>query len=163
MALYNNYPMGYQPYQGYYPQMYQQQMPVQPQVQQMQTQPQPQIQNGGFVSVRSIEEARAWPVAPGNAVTFKIENAPIVCEKSQGFSQFEPPKFDVFKLVKEEPVEPMPVAYQESPSMRQREDLITASDLKPIKEDVERIKAAIWPKNASQIDASEKTEVVVDE
>jgi hypothetical protein len=60
-----------------------------------------QIQNGGFVSVRSIEEARQWAVAPGNSVTFKIEGAPYVCEKTMGFSQLESPRFEIFRLVKE--------------------------------------------------------------
>ena len=30
-----------------------------------------QIQNGGFINVRSELEARNYPVAPGNSVTFK--------------------------------------------------------------------------------------------
>lgn len=61
-----------------------------------------QIQNGGFVSVRSIDEARKWAVAPGNSVTFKIEGMPYVCEKTMGFSQLESPRFEIFKLVKED-------------------------------------------------------------
>lgn len=62
----------------------------------------PQIQNGGFISAASIEYARNYPVAPGNVVTFKIENQPIVCEKSQGFSQLEGPVFNIYRLVKED-------------------------------------------------------------
>lgn len=67
---------------------------------QMQTQVQPQIQNGGFVSVRSEIEARNYPVAPGNSVTFKDENLPFVYVKTMGFSQLDRPNFDKFKLVR---------------------------------------------------------------
>ena len=79
---------------------YQYQLPQQNMIQQpVQNQPL-QIQNGGFISVRSIDEARNYPVAPGNSVTFKIEGQLFVCEKTLGFSQFEAPVFDIYKLVK---------------------------------------------------------------
>lgn len=81
---YNNY---------YYPQNYPQQMPQQST---------PQIQNGGFVSVRSEEEARNYPVAPGNSVTFKNETAPYIYTKTMGFSQLDRPLFDKFRLIKED-------------------------------------------------------------
>ena len=64
---------------------------------------QPQApQNGSFVSVRSIEEAYNWPVAPGNSITFKDENAPFVYTKTKGFSPLEQPVFERYRLVKEE-------------------------------------------------------------
>ena len=40
-----------------------------------------QIQNGGFVSVRSAQEAFNYPVALGNSVTFKDETAPYIYVK----------------------------------------------------------------------------------
>mgnify|MGYP007056245375 CR=1 FL=1 len=103
---YPYYPMTYQP--NYYGQPYQPQ--YQPMAQQpapVQQQPtaqtaQPQIQNGGFVSVANIEVARNWPIAPGNSVTFKDENAPYVYTKTMGFSQLDRPAFEVYRLVKEE-------------------------------------------------------------
>jgi len=90
-------------YPGYYSQPAPQQMqpqsaPIQ-QTQQMQPQ---QIQNGGFVSVPSEDVVNTYPVAPGNCVTFKIEGKPIVMEKSMSFSQFENPKIDRYRLVKED-------------------------------------------------------------
>lgn len=110
----------YDPY-GYYQPM---QQPMQQQIQQPMQQPlqqpvQPQIQNGGFVSVRSEEEARNYPVAPGTSVTFKDENAPFCYTKTKGFSQLEEPFFEKYKLVKvetstmpsESPVEPQPVQF----------------------------------------------------
>lgn len=106
----------YNPYQqSYYQPMYQ---PVQQQpVMQQQTQQAPvtaqsyspainqsgnQPQNGGFVTVRSEAEARAYPVAPGTSVTFKNESAPYCYTKTMGFSQLEAPKFEKFRLVKED-------------------------------------------------------------
>lgn len=75
--------------------------PYQQNFQQPYQQPQ-QIQNSGFVSVRSIEEAFNWPVAPGNSITFKDENAPFVYTKTKGFSPLEQPTFERYRLVKEE-------------------------------------------------------------
>ena len=62
----------------------------------------PVFENGGFVSVASEEDARRYPVAPGNSVTFKNENAPYVYTKTMGFSQLDRPLFEKFRLVKEE-------------------------------------------------------------
>lgn len=64
------------------------------------------IQNSGFVMVRSEMEARNYPVAYGNSVTFKDETAPYIYSKSMGFSQLDRPVFEKYKLVKEEPNEP---------------------------------------------------------
>jgi len=88
-------PNYYNPYQQqYYPMQNQPQMNVAP--------TQPQIQNNGFISVPSEEVARNYPVAPGNSVTFKNENAPYVYTKTMGFSQLDRPSFEKYKLVKED-------------------------------------------------------------
>lgn len=84
--------MNYDPY--YYPQMRQNQG--------MQGIQQMQIQNGGFLPVRSRQEAMNYPVAPGMSVTFKDESAPYIYTKTKGFNQFDEPVFDVYKLTKEE-------------------------------------------------------------
>ena len=68
----------------------------------------PQIQQpfsstqSGFVSVRSEAEARNYPVAYGNSVTFKDETSPYVYTKTMGFSQLDRPVFEKYKLVKED-------------------------------------------------------------
>ena len=89
MAYYPNY----YPYQTY-----------QPTFSQPQTQ---QVQNGGFVTVKSIEEARNYPVAPCTTVIFIDENAPYIYTKTKR-SQLEQPIFEKMRLVKEEdsPVKP---------------------------------------------------------
>lgn len=88
--------MPYNPYQ-YYPQQYQQNNMVPTQMSGAQ---QPQF--GGFVSVRNEMEARNYPVAPGNSVMFRDETGPYIYSKSMGYSQLDTPKFDKYRLVKEE-------------------------------------------------------------
>lgn len=95
---YNNY---FPNYQGYYPQYQNFQQPMQQPMQPVQNQQQ-QIQNGGLVSVRNIQEALNYPIAPGNSVMFKDENSPFIYVKTKGFSQLEEPIFEKYRLVKEE-------------------------------------------------------------
>lgn len=86
MANYYN-PYGYQNY-----------IPYQQNYQQVQQQP--SIHNGGMVSVRSEQEARNYPVAPQTSVMFHNENEPYIYTKTVG-SSLEAPRFEKFKLVKE--------------------------------------------------------------
>lgn len=87
-------------YPGYYPQF--QNGFTQPMIQPIQQSQQPQIQNGGLVSVRNIQEALNYPIAPGNSVMFKDESSPFIYVKTKGFSQLEEPIFEKYRLVKEE-------------------------------------------------------------
>lgn len=132
---YNNYYSGYQPMMGYpYQQQiqpnynYQQQAYPQAQMQmaaqnQQQAQmQQPQIQNGGFIQVHNEDEARNYPIAPGNSVTFKDENAPYVYTKTMGFSQLDRPIFEKYRLVKEDDIQaaqnqPVSVANNQTANM----------------------------------------------
>ena len=91
-------PYPYYQYPTYNQMLYQQMQNSQPQNMQQN----PQIQNGGFIMVKSINEAMNYPVAPGNSVTFKNESQPYIYTKTLGFSQLDQPIFEVFKLVKEE-------------------------------------------------------------
>lgn len=123
MAYGNYFPVTYQPnYYGqpnpYYQQMQNQammqqnqqmQQAQQAQAQQMQ---QPAIQQSGFVLVPSEQEARNYPVAPGNSVTFKDENAPYCYVKTMGFNQLDRPTFERYRLVKED----SPVTAQNAPT-----------------------------------------------
>ena len=90
----------YNPYQNYNP--YQSQLQQQPQ----------NIRSGSLVSVSSEEEARMYPVGPGNSVTFKNENMPYIYTKTMGFSQLDRPAFEKYKLVKEETPEYSSLAQQ---------------------------------------------------
>lgn len=138
MLNYNN------PYQ--YPQnIYQQ---IQPQ----------QIQNGGFVSVRNESEARNYPVALGNSVTFKDETAPYIYTKTMGFSQLDVPRFDKYKLVKETPEE-QPKLLQGEPfdneAIQNTIDGIK-DEIKALWDEIESIKKpAVKPKRKETEDDSE--------
>ena len=59
-----------------------------------------------FVSVRSEQEAMAYPVAPGNSIVFKDESQPFCYVKSMSYNQFDRPTFDRYRLVKEDVSEP---------------------------------------------------------
>lgn len=99
MAYYGNYPQNYPQFPQNYPQNFQQ-----PYQQNFQNQPQQtqQIQNGGFVSIRGEVEARNYPIAVGTSITFKDETAPYIYTKTMGFSQLDTPRFEKFRLVKED-------------------------------------------------------------
>jgi len=58
-------------------------------------------QNNGFVMVHNEDEARNYPVAYGNSVTFKDENSPYIYTKTC-VSQLQPPVFEKYRLVKED-------------------------------------------------------------
>lgn len=125
----------YYPYQIYQPVPQQaQQMQQIPQMQQ--TQQTMQIQNGGFLPVPSEDVARNYPVAPGNSITFKNENAPYVYTKTMGFSQLDRPIFEKFKLVREDDT---PVATQETNKEPETNNLMNES-IDNIKGEIE----AIW-------------------
>lgn len=129
--IYN--PYAYQPYQQPYQQQMQQ--PVHP-VQQQNTQAQQQIQQTSFVLVRSEDEARNYPVAPGNSITFKDESRDYCYVKSMGFNQLDRPVFERYRMVKEDDapaaqngrVEPTPPQTDKSPQYALKSDLAALWD-----------------------------------
>lgn len=134
MAYFNNYPPYYQN-----PQM---QTPTHMQNASQNQQP----QNAGFVSVPSEDVARNYPVAYGNSVTFKNENAPYIYTKTMGFSQLDRPTFEKFKLIKEEaPTEqPEPVQAPKVEVKDFTEDIDKLkTDLVNARVDIDNLKADI--------------------
>lgn len=116
MAYGNYFPAPYQPnYYGqpnpYYQQMQQQAQQQSQSVTNFNQQPQA-IQQSGFVLVPSEQDARNYPVAPGNSITFKDENAPYCYVKTMGFNQLDRPTFERYRLVKED----SPVTAHNSPT-----------------------------------------------
>ena len=111
MAYSSYFPATYQPIYPY--QQYQQ--PLNQQLQNMQ-QLQPlqnpqqlnqqqnamQIQYGNVVVVPSEQDVDAYPVAPGNCVTFKVENAPLLITKTKPFSALADPIKERYVLTKEQ-------------------------------------------------------------
>lgn len=87
--------------------------------------------SSSFVSVRNEAEARSYPIAPGNSITFKDETAPYVYTKTMGFSQLDRPVFEKYKLIKE--------------TVAESSNLTTegGSDVQPINSTLDNLKAEI--------------------
>ena len=103
MAYNNYFPATYQPV--FNPYMQQAQMQ---QLQQMQQPQQKPVQSGELVFVQTEEEARNYPVAPGNSVTFKNVNEPYFYTKTMGFSQLDKPEFKRYRVLEDETVQEVP-------------------------------------------------------
>lgn len=109
---------------------------------------------GGFVRVQSEQEARAYPVAPGNSITFIDESRPYCYTKSVDMSQLDRPKFDRYRLVKEEdapapsgvdaPVRPEngPQSH-DAPGVGKSSDYALKTDLGPLWAEIEALKRRI--------------------
>ena len=168
--------MNYQPNYYNQPNPYYQQMQNQAMMQQnqqmqqaQQNQPvqqmqQPAIQQSGFVLVQSEQEARAYPVAPGNSITFKDESQPYCYVKTMGFNQLDRPTFERYRLVKED----MPAEAAESATTAQTQqekatvDYALKADLKAVWVEIEALKEKISKKQSKPKKATEQ-EAVDDE
>lgn len=148
MAGYPYYsPMPYQQ-ANYYPNMnpYYQQAQMQAQAQApQQQQTQQAIQQSGFVLVQSEQEARSYPVAPGNSITFKDESQPYCYVKTMGFNQLDRPVFEKYRLVKED--DPIQIQPQQT---KEESQYAVKSDLSAIWDEInalkERMKAQMQKK-----------------
>lgn len=87
--------------------------------------------SSSFVSVRNEAEARSYPIAPGNSITFKDETAPYVYTKTMGFSQLDRPVFEKYKLIKETVAEGSNLPVE------------SGSDVQPINSTLDDMKAEI--------------------
>lgn len=130
MAYNNLFPTGYQ--QMYYPQQYQQ--PMQQMAQPVQ-QVQQQVQNGGVVNVQNEQEARDYLVANGTSVTFIDTNNKKIYIKTKGFSNFDNPTFEKYKLIKDE--EP------EKPIQSTNIEYANKADVAKVEAEIEKIKEEI--------------------
>ena len=133
-------------YPQYYPQQMQSQTP-------MQTPIAPQI-NNGFVSVRNENEARNYPVGYGQSVSFRDENAPYLYTKTMGFSQLETPRFEKYKLVKEEPTQ-----VKEDPSNNKIDISSIEEDIDALKREIEALKREVFKSTPQR----KKKEVIEDD
>lgn len=176
---YNNYFPAYQPnYYGqpnpYYQQMQNQMMQQNQQMQQAQQaqsqqMQQPAIQQSGFVLVQSEQEARAYPVAPGNSITFKDESQPYCYVKTMGFNQLDRPTFERYRLVKEDsPSDARESSTKhEQPSASKNATYATKDDLAEIWDELdalkEMLKAQTEKKTVKARKTTEETEAADDE
>lgn len=94
-----------------------------------------------FIRVMNEDEARNYPVAPGYSITFIDESGTHCYTKTAGFSQFEPPRFEKYRLIKEsEPIQSVSAeSDKEIPQYALKADLdkLTA-DFKKLKKKVEK-------------------------
>lgn len=168
--------MNYQPNYYNQPNPYYQQMQNQAMMQQnqqmqqaQQNQPvqqmqQPTIQQSGFVPVRSEQEARSYPVAPGNSVTFKDENAPYCYVKTMGFNQLDQPTFERYRLVKED-VPAEAAEYATTAQTQQKKvavDYALKADLEAVWAEIDALKEKINKKQSKPKKTTEQ-EAVDDE
>ena len=167
MAVYNSgFPINYGYYQQPIMQQPQIQIPQQQMIPQQMQQPiQQQMQQpvqqyptvqSGFVRVRNENEARMYPVAPGNSVTFIDEVQPYCYTKTVNMGQLDRPIFEKYRLVKEEdnPVQQHPVEQSQKPiespqidvSRFVTKDVIDGfrSDLDNIRSDMETFKTDLY-------------------
>lgn len=171
---FNNF---FQPYSNY-PQFQQSfQQPIQPSAPQVnsfqsgsnfQQSIQPQIQNGGFISVRNEQEARNYPIAPGNSVTFKDENMPYVYVKTMGFSQLDRPNFEKFRLVKEEEIQDQqaaqnPPVSNENLQQTNNVDYAKKDEITALWSEIEALKSKLFELTDKPKKKIEKSEVKTDE
>jgi hypothetical protein len=141
----NPSPYNYQPTQQ--PMMQQpQQMP-----QQMQAQPRPAIQQG-LVLVQSEQEARSYPVAPGNSITFKDESGPYCYVKTMGFNQLDRPSFERYRLVKEDAPQEAQSGQQSGEQSGQGSGIEYAlkSDVEALRDELEAVKAKLKARAAKR-------------
>lgn len=141
-------PYTYKPIPDYYNQYYQQpQMLNNPtsmnQMQSPQMQQQQQNQDGSFMVMRvaTVKDAKEYPIAPGNGLTFFVEKEPYLCCKTLGNTGLEQPRFRKWKLIEEtedglevSPEKSAPVAYvdkeeheKEIGSLKEQIDKLTKS------------------------------------
>lgn len=156
MAYNNGFPVTYP--QMYYQPQYNPQpmqvMPQQPMTQQMQpqaaTQPQLQLQQSyqqnGFVRVRDENEARMYPVAPGNSITFVNENAPYCYTKTVNMGQLDRPIFEKYRLVREDdgPAQPETAHKPAEAPPIDLSKYALASDLESFRAEIETIKSDLY-------------------
>ena len=134
MNYQNYYPASYQPVYSQYQQFQPQQMGQQIQ----QTVPQQNYPQIGFIRVQSENDARMYPVAPGNSVTFIDENAPYCYTKTVDASQLDRPKFEKYRLVKEEDT----VQTQNTENLKSDIEYVTRDEFESLKQTVDKLLAS---------------------
>lgn len=159
-----NYYSGlYQPIQPV-PQMPVMQQPVQQQIQQPVQTPQPEIRQNGFIRVKDEAEVDAYPIAPGNSVTFIHETEPFVFVKTLGFSQFDRPVKEKYRLVKETPEEPNKADFgADKESASKSVEYAKADELARLARDVEALRVSVKTLNERKTRQVVTEEVVDDE
>lgn len=119
-------------------------MQTQGQMMQTQQSPRPAIQQG-LVLVQSEQEARSYPVAPGNSITFKDESGPFCYVKTMSFNQLDRPSFERYRLVKEDAPQEAQSGPQSGEQSGQGSGIAYAlqSDVDALRDELEAVKAKL--------------------
>lgn len=117
-ATYNNgmggYPVnqyggqqyGNQTIQNVPPQNVNPQMPQTMPAQMQQSAPPLMVQSGGFIRVHGEDEVRQWNVRPGEKLNFVTDDVSHFYTKYLGFSPFDMPVIERYRVIKEDDVPP---------------------------------------------------------
>lgn len=92
-----------------------------------------------FVRVQNENEARSYPVAPGNSVTFVDEGLPYIYTKTADSSQLGTSHFEKYRLVKEDTTPSQSVSGKEYNFT----NYATKDDIKALREELESLKGRL--------------------
>ena len=147
----------------------------QPMMQPVQMMPQPPAQSqtiqSGFVRVRDENEARMYPVAPGQSVTFVNKNSPYCYTKTVNMGQLDRPIFEKYRLVKEDepsvsaeaPNKPVDVSAADLSQYATKQDIeALMRDIESSKQDIESFRGDLYG-IAGKKKAAPRKEVTADE
>lgn len=94
-----------------------------------------------IMTLQSEEEALKYPIAPGNSIMFKIENQPLIIEKSMGLSQLDSPMIKYIDLVPR--------------TTEQKPDYALKEDLEQIREDIKALQDKLVEKRTRKKEVEE--------
>lgn len=99
-----------------------------------------------FVRVQNENEARSYPVAPGNSVTFVDEGLPYIYTKTADSSQLGTSHFEKYRLVKEDTT-PSQTASEKEYNFT---NYATKDDIKALREELESLKGRLTNESAHE-------------
>lgn len=90
-----------------------------------------------IIPIPSEVDARNYPVANGNSVTFRDENKPYIYVKTMGYSQLDRPIFEKYKLTKED------IEEKSNEIVENKVEYALKSDIEALKAEIDRINSLI--------------------
>ena len=90
-----------------------------------------------IIPIPSELDARNYPVANGNSVTFRDENKPYIYVKTMGYSQLDRPIFEKYKLTKED------IEEKANEIVENKVEYALKSDIEALKAEIDRINSLI--------------------
>lgn len=116
-----------------------------------------QVGNNGYVIVRSEEEARSYPLAPGFSMTFFNETQPYCYKKTMSFSPLDHPTFEVYRIVKEESIAEQKAKEESVPEWKTEIDSLQ-DDIDRLYKEIQALKAKPKPVAKRREDIKDDTD-----